>query len=88
MEQVAVSSGHRPKQWAMCPMDGSVCRKKRRFMRFTFPFFFFFFFLGGKTLIEEIPVSEDVSQNAFKVIESLFRFFVHELEDVSLFERS
>ena len=85
MEQVAVSSGHRPKQWAMCPMDGSVCRKV---YEIYVSFFFFFFFLGGKTLIEEIPVSEDVSQNAFKVIESLFRFFVHELEDVSLFERS
>lgn len=69
--------------------DGRICvQEEAKVYEIYVSFFFFFFFLGGKTLIEEIPISEDVSQNAFKVIESLFRFFVHELEDVSLFERS
>lgn len=54
-------------------------------MRFTFPSspFYFLFFLERRWSKEEIPVSEDVSQNAFKVIESLF--FEHEFKDVSFF---
>lgn len=44
VEQVAVSSGHRPKQWAMCPMDGSVWRKVYEIYVSFFSFLFFIFF--------------------------------------------